>query len=43
MEDGGGKQCYVYLSENSVKFDPVSKVTNVFFDESNKQVCLLKI
>lgn len=29
---------FVYLSKNPVKFVPVSKVNNAFFDESNKQV-----
>ena len=30
---------YIQLSNNPVRFEPVSKVTNVFFDDSNRQVC----
>ncbi|KAK2194106.1 hypothetical protein NP493_2g06014 [Ridgeia piscesae] len=29
---------YIQLSNNPVRFEPVSKVTNVFFDDSNRQV-----
>lgn len=29
---------YLELSENPVRFDPVSQNVNVFFDESKKQV-----
>ena len=29
---------FVELGKNPVRFDPVGEVTNVFFDESNKQV-----
>ncbi len=29
---------YVELSKNPIRFEPVSKLTNVFFDDSNRQV-----
>ncbi|XP_070554837.1 regulator of MON1-CCZ1 complex-like isoform X2 [Ptychodera flava] len=29
---------YIELSQNPTRFEPISKVTNVFFDEVNKQV-----
>ncbi|XP_064605810.1 regulator of MON1-CCZ1 complex-like [Liolophura sinensis] len=29
---------YIELSPNPIRFDPVSKLTNVFFDDANKQV-----
>ena len=29
---------YIELSKNPIRFEPVSKVTNVFFDDSNRQV-----
>lgn len=29
---------YLQLNKNPIRFEPVSKVTNVFFDDSNKQV-----
>ena len=28
---------YIELSKNPIRFEPVSKVTNVFFDDSNRQ------
>lgn len=31
---------YLELSENPVRFEAVNQVTNVFFDDSNKQVML---
>ena len=31
---------YLELEKNHVLFDPVSSVTNVFFDDLNKQVCI---
>ncbi|KAK6623931.1 hypothetical protein RUM43_004763 [Polyplax serrata] len=38
MEKTKEKQHFIYLSKNPVKFAPVSKVNNAFFDDSNKQV-----
>lgn len=32
---------YLELSNQPIKFDPVSNLTNVFFDDSNRQVCFL--
>lgn len=29
---------YVELCKNPIRFDAVSQLTNVFFDDSNKQV-----
>ncbi len=29
---------YVELCKNPIRFEPVSQVTNVFFDDSNRQV-----
>ena len=29
---------YLELSTNPIRFEPVSKVTNVFFDDTNKEV-----
>lgn len=29
---------YMYLSKNPIRFEPVSSVTSVFFDDSNRQV-----
>ncbi|KAB7498356.1 Uncharacterized protein Anas_04551 [Armadillidium nasatum] len=29
---------FLYLSSDPIRFEPVSKVTNVFFDEANKEV-----
>ena len=34
---------YLELGKNPVWFDPVTKVTNVFFDESNFQVSIVSI
>ena len=34
-EEGGH---YIELSPHPIRFEPVSKVTNVFFDDSNRQV-----
>jgi len=31
---------FLELGKQPVRFDPVGAVTNVFFDESNLQVCL---
>lgn len=36
--DATGDEYYLELSSSVVKFDSVSKVTNVFFDDTNKQV-----
>jgi regulator of MON1-CCZ1 complex len=34
---------YLYLSENNyLKFDPVSQITNVFFDDSKRQIFIVK-
>lgn len=34
---------YLFLSErNYLKFDPVSQITNVFFDDSKKQIFIVK-
>ena len=32
---------YIELSPSPVRFEPVSKVTNVFFDDSNRQVHMI--
>lgn len=32
---------YIDLSSNFIRFDAVSQLTNVFFDDSNKQVNIL--
>lgn len=29
---------YIELCKNPIRFDPVDKVTNVFYDDANKQV-----
>lgn len=29
---------YITLSKNPIRFEPVSKANNVFFDDANKQV-----
>ncbi len=29
---------YISLSKNPIRFEPVSKVSNVFFDDANRQV-----
>jgi hypothetical protein len=34
---------YLELSATPIRFEPVSKVTNVFFDDSNKQVSKLQM
>ena len=34
---------YVELSKAPIRFEPVSKVTNVFFDDSNRQVSIYLI
>lgn len=35
---------YLFLSEKSyLKFDPVSQITNVFFDDSKKQIFIVKL
>lgn len=34
---------YVYFSQSLIKFEKYSEVTNVFFDEANKQVCIKKV
>ena len=31
---------YIELSKNPIRFEPVSKVTNVFFDDSNRQASI---
>jgi hypothetical protein len=31
---------YIELCKNPIRFDPVDKVTNVFYDDANKQVGL---
>ncbi|XP_064624746.1 regulator of MON1-CCZ1 complex-like isoform X2 [Lineus longissimus] len=33
-----GGQFYIELCQNPIQFEPFSKVTNVFFDDSNRQV-----
>lgn len=37
MADGEGSY-YIELCKNPIRFDPVDKVTNVFYDDANKQV-----
>lgn len=32
---------YLELSDNPIRFEAVNHVTNVFFDDSNKQVSVL--
>lgn len=34
---------YLELSENPVRFEAVNQVTNVFFDDSNKQASCVRI
>lgn len=34
---------YLELSSEVIRFEPVSQLTNVFFDDSNKQVIFDKI
>ena len=38
MEDYGDPEGYLALSSEPIRFEPVSKVTNVFFDDTNKEV-----
>ena len=38
MAAGGDSQHYVELCKNPIRFEPVSKANNVFFDDANKQV-----
>ncbi|XP_066960869.1 regulator of MON1-CCZ1 complex isoform X1 [Macrobrachium rosenbergii] len=38
MEDYGDPDGYLALSSDPIRFEPVSKVTNVFFDDTNKEV-----
>ena len=35
---GEEENFYVQLSKNPIRFEPVSKVNGVFFDDSNRQV-----
>ena len=37
MAEGDGNY-YIELCKNPIRFDPVDKVTNVFYDDANKQV-----
>jgi len=34
---------YIELSNNFIRFDAASQLTNVFFDDSNKQVRIIKL
>ena len=38
MEFDEDDNYYLELSKDAVRFEPVSKVTNVFFDDTNRQV-----
>ena len=38
MAAGEDSQHYVELCKNPIRFEPVSKANNVFFDDANKQV-----
>ncbi|KAK7080800.1 hypothetical protein SK128_001035 [Halocaridina rubra] len=38
MEDYGDPDGYLALAPEPIRFEPVSKVTNVFFDDTNKEV-----
>ncbi|XP_045584536.1 regulator of MON1-CCZ1 complex isoform X2 [Procambarus clarkii] len=38
MDQYGDKNGYLELSQNPIRFEPVSKVTNVFFDDTSKEV-----
>lgn len=38
MSTSAPSNAYLELSENPVRFEAVNQVTNVFFDDSNKQV-----
>lgn len=38
MDNNG--QPYLELSQNPVRFEAVNQMTNVFFDDSNRQVCI---
>ncbi|XP_071533404.1 regulator of MON1-CCZ1 complex isoform X1 [Panulirus ornatus] len=38
MDQLGDKNGYLELSQNPIRFEPVSKVTNVFFDDTSKEV-----
>ncbi|XP_069952653.1 regulator of MON1-CCZ1 complex isoform X2 [Cherax quadricarinatus] len=38
MDHLGDQNGYLELSQNPIRFEPVSKVTNVFFDDTSKEV-----
>lgn len=38
MGELGDTRGYLELSKDPVRFEPVSKVTNVFFDDTSKEV-----
>lgn len=38
MEELSNDSCYLELNSNPVRFESVSQVTNVFFDDCNRQV-----
>ncbi len=38
MAENAEENFYVELSPNPVRFEPVSQITHVFFDDSNIQV-----
>lgn len=38
MAKTGDHRGYLELSQNPIRFEPVSKVTNVFFDDTSKEV-----
>ncbi|XP_071533407.1 regulator of MON1-CCZ1 complex isoform X3 [Panulirus ornatus] len=40
MDQLGDKNGYLELSQNPIRFEPVSKVTNVFFDDTSKEELL---
>lgn len=38
MDELGDRNGYLELSNHPIRFEPVSKVTNVFFDDTSKEV-----
>lgn len=34
------EQYYLELCNDPIRFDPISQINEVFFDDSNKQVCI---
>lgn len=40
MDELGDRNGYLELSSHPIRFEPVSKVTNVFFDDTSKEVSI---